>query len=154
MPNLFAADGGWSDSIESADLGLCSAANCVLRIRAKPGAAVQQMLGRIVRRIPDEWLWIDNEPRLSMRTKDVSRVQVCREQRVRGGALRQVIEEAKTLTNEVRIWPVLGLPQRLVGPVRCHLGEPTKGMRRNGYAPDSTQEPRDYDILLGFRQRA
>src|SRR3954469_4483809 len=70
------------------------AANGGLRIRAKPGTAVQQMLGRIVRGIAEEWLWIDDEPRLSIRSQDVSGVQVRGEQRVRGRALREFPEEA------------------------------------------------------------
>ena len=50
---------------------------------------------------------IDDEPRLPARLKDVPRMQVGREQHVRGRSLRQLVEETKTLAHETCIGPLL-----------------------------------------------
>ncbi len=97
------------------------AANGPPRLRAQSGAAIQQMLSRIVRGIADERLRVDDQPRLSIRTKDVSGVEVGREERVGGRAVRQFLEEAKPLTDERCIGPVLGLRTCLGAPAGGHF---------------------------------
>jgi hypothetical protein len=49
-----------------------------------PVFAVEQMLRGVVRAIPNERLGVNNEPGLSLRSQDVARVEIGREQRVIG----------------------------------------------------------------------
>jgi hypothetical protein len=56
------------------------AADCSVRVGAKPHAAIPQVLGRVVRGVADERLRVNHPPRLPARTKDVPSVQVRRQQ--------------------------------------------------------------------------
>jgi len=46
------------------------------------------VLGRVVRRVADEWLRVDDEPRLPSGPKDIPGVQVGCQQDMFGGAAR------------------------------------------------------------------
>jgi hypothetical protein len=52
------------------------AAHCAVRVSSQSLIAVEEKLRRIVGRVTNEWLWIDNEPRFPLRSKDVACVQI------------------------------------------------------------------------------
>ena len=139
------------------------AADGPVRIGAQPRIAVQQVLGRVVCRIADKRLRVDDEPRLAPRTKDVACVQIGRQQHVGRRTLRQFFEEAQTLADKARVGPVFRLSQRLVAPVRGHLRQRSKAVRRDRSGRDKRRRspamteswrPRTDDAaeILAFRR--
>ena len=47
-------------------------------------STVEQVLGRVVDAVPNEWLWVDDEPRLALRTENVPRMEIGRQQDIIG----------------------------------------------------------------------
>ena len=72
------------------------------------------MLGRIVCRIAGKRLWIDYQPRFPRRWQHVARMQIGCEQHLPGRRVRQLLEEAQTLTDESRIGLLLDVGQGLL----------------------------------------
>jgi len=62
-------------------------------IRLQSFEAVEQMLSGVIGWLPDEWLGIDNEPRLPFCPENVARVQVGGEQDLVGRGAWQLSEE-------------------------------------------------------------
>ena len=52
------------------------AADRPARVRAQSRITIKQVLRRIVGRIPDEWLRVDDQPRLPLRPKHIACVQI------------------------------------------------------------------------------
>ena len=65
-------------------------ADRLVGVRAQSGQAIQQMLRRVIRGIPDEGLRIDDEPWRSTGAKDIPRVQIRRQQHADGRTIRGV----------------------------------------------------------------
>ena len=47
-----------------------------VRVRSQSRRTIEQVLGRVVGGISDERLWVDDEPRLAFRSKDVACMQI------------------------------------------------------------------------------
>src|SRR6516162_9622547 len=65
-------------------------------VRPQSRRTIEQVLGRVVGRVSDEGLWVDDEPWLAFGPKDVACVQVCSQRELCGFGARQLLKEAQT----------------------------------------------------------
>jgi hypothetical protein len=110
------------------------------------------VLRRVVGTIADEWFGVDREPGLPLRAQDVARVQIGRQQHVVGRRCWQFLEQPEAFADQTGVTPSVSRADRFLCPMRGHCGERTEGMRRHWGAPETTKQPGDDDILVGFRQ--
>src|SRR5439155_9463659 len=78
--------------------------------------AIEEMLCRVVRRIADERLRIDHEPRLTLRGEDVSGMEVGCEEDRSIGRVRKLVEERESLPDEAWVRPQPLVCKRLRRP--------------------------------------
>ena len=109
------------------------------------------MLRRIVGGIPNEWLRVDDEPRLPLGPDHVPRMQVGRQQHPHRCTARQFAEEAQALADQPCIGPSLGVGLRLPAPMRHQVRHWTEGVWLRWPAPEPTQKSCDHGVLFGFR---
>lgn len=93
------------------------AADRPIRVRAHSGITVEKVLRQIVGRVSDERFRIDDQPWFPLRLKNVTCVQVRRQQRLSSRCARQLFEEAKTFTDEPCVGPSLEVRQSLLAPI-------------------------------------
>ena len=86
----------------------------------KPCFTVHQVLHGIVRAIANEWFWINHQPRLSLRSEDISGMKIRGQKPVGQGGSGKLFEDSQSFVNQFRILPEMSLRDGFAGPEFDH----------------------------------
>src|SRR5437773_160131 len=115
------------------------------------------MLKRVVRRVPDVGLRIDEEPRLPFRGEHILSVKVGAEQRLAVRRRRKAAEEAYAFPSQAGIQAALSSCEfhlELIRPLVAHSLQRTEGMLRWGRNPSPSKQVGDDHVLFFLWSRS